>query len=86
MGKKSCTTCRHYAAPASNVCADDHCCMHQEIRFKTFDPLKGRLVDVKKFQKCRFERSPGFIASLIYGLMELRKPYCGKHALWHEPT
>lgn len=85
MQKKSCATCRHYAAPQSHAHSGGHRCKRHEQVFRIFDPIQGRRVEISELQSCRIERSPGLISSVIYGLAELRKPYCGKHALWHDP-
>jgi len=85
MKNKSCATCRHHLAPTSPFNASDHRCTRKEVRFSAFDPIQGARTEIKQLQPCRVERSPGLISSVIYGLAELRKPYCGKRALWHDP-
>lgn len=85
MQKKSCATCRYYAAPHSVSNTGSHRCKCHEQTFRIFDPIQGKRVEIKQLQQCSVERSPGLISSVIYGLVELRKPYCGKHALWHDP-
>ncbi|MBN9423597.1 MAG: hypothetical protein BGO63_11810 [Candidatus Accumulibacter sp. 66-26] len=85
MNNKSCATCRHHQPPTSPFNAGDHRCMRRELRFSAFDPIRGARTEIRQLQPCGVERSPGLITSVIYGLVELRKPYCGKLALWHDP-